>query len=239
MHTTEQILAFVATPPAMADTDASDATWQQELVLLGLSDGDTSTAPGTNGIAIIGPVVTAEMVGVYASLQDQGSYTSADIQSASAHIAANMRATVPHKTYTLADIKTDADTSYARMLTYRGDLRIALAPLLENSGSELEIYGKYIETSDSTYLAQLSSASQNYTRAAQQSAALTVPKDAINYHKDILNAMEQFAATLDQMVAHAADPLASMALLRTYNQSESDMYYSFKALSAYYSQKTP
>jgi hypothetical protein len=125
------------------------------------------------------------------------------------------------------------------MLRYRDDLRTALAPLLKNTGSELEIYGKYIETSDPSYLEQLSAAAVNYRAAADNAAAVTVPNDAVNYHKDILNAMEEFAATLDQMAAHATDPLASAALLRTYNQAESDMYTSFNSLSLYYSQKTP
>ena len=49
--------------------------------------------------------------------------------------------------------------------------------------------------------------------------------------------MEEFAATLDGLSTHATDPLASAALLRTYNKAETDMYTSFNALSSYYAQK--
>ena len=51
--------------------------------------------------------------------------------------------------------------------------------------------------------------------------------------------MEEFAATLDALVAHADDPFASVALLRGYNKAESDMLTSFNALTIYYKSKTP
>ncbi|MEK7093471.1 MAG: hypothetical protein AAB927_03205 [Patescibacteria group bacterium] len=239
MQNNQQALAFVATPAAQ--TAAADgADWQQEMTLLGLNTENNPAATSTtDSIAMIGHIVIAEMVGQYAGLQDRGTYTTETGQNASADIAANLRANILYKTYSTTDFKTDTDVSYDRMLTYRGDLRAALAPLLQNTGAELELYGKYIETADTKYLGQLSSAAANYRAAAQGAAALTIPRDAVNYHKDILNAMEKFSATLDKMATHAADPLASAALLRTFNQAETDMYTSFNALSNYYGQKTP
>ena len=61
----------------------------------------------------------------------------------------------------------------------------------------------------------------------------------MTYHQVILTAPEQFSATLDKMATPAAHPLASAALLRTFNQAETDMYTAFNALSNYYGQKTP
>jgi len=239
MQQNQQVLAFVATPAAQTAT-AEGADWQQEMTLLGLNTENNPAATSTaDSIAMIGQIVIAEMVGQYAGMQDRGSYTAETVQNASANIAANLRANILYKTYSTTDFKTDTDISYDRMLTYRSDLRAALAPLLQNTGSELELYGKYIETADANYLGQLSAAAGNYRAAAEQAAALTIPRDAVNYHKDILNAMEQFSATLDKMATHATDPLASAALLRTFNQAETTMYTSFNALSRYYSQKTP
>jgi hypothetical protein len=123
------------------------------------------------------------------------------------------------------------------MLAYRSDLRIALQPLLENDGSELEIYGKYVETSDPAHLEKLREAAERYRAAAEAAAAMTVPRDAVSYHKDILNAMEQFAATLDAMAKYADDPFASVALLRSYNAAEARMFTTFDALGNYYGQK--
>jgi hypothetical protein len=216
------------------------ANWQQVMALLGIAtSSNPSATSSSDSIAMIGPMVVAELVGQYAGLQDQGTYSQRSGEQAASSIAPNIRATVSYKTYALGDIKTDSDTSYQRMLTYRSDLRIALAPLLQNTSSELDLYGKYIETSDPTYLIELSAAAKNYHVAAESAAALTVPRDAVNYHRDILNAMQEFAGMLDALAAHPGDVLASVALLRTYNQAEADMYTSFNALPAYYGQKTP
>ncbi len=51
--------------------------------------------------------------------------------------------------------------------------------------------------------------------------------------------MEEFAATLDQLAAHADDPFASVALLRGYNQAETDMLTSFNSLASYFKSKQP
>ena len=234
----------VVTQSDTGDTSQEDvAMQQQEKILLGqsstiginASDASTSTDP----IAMIGPMVTAQLVGQYAGLQDQGTYSSTTAALAAGNIAANMRAAVSYKTFVLADLKTDPDTSYARMLKYRADLRVAFEPLMKNSTNELDLFAKYEETSDPTYLADLKAAAVNYNNAIALTAAMTVPRDAVNYHLAILNAMSEFSATIVAMADHGDDALASAALLRTYNKAEADMYNSFNALGSYYSQKTP
>jgi hypothetical protein len=215
-----------------------DAGWQQEMVLLGLA---TTTAPAATSasdtIAMIGPMVAAQLAGRYAGIQDSGSYSQNTLDSAAQNVAGNVRASISYKTYAIAEIKTDADTSYARMLAYRADLQAALAPLLDNPNPELELFARYMESGDSSYLTQLQNAAKNYRAAIANTAAVTVPKDAVNYHRSVLNAMGQFAATVDAPSTHGEDPLASAALLRTFNTSEQDMYFAFNALAGYYSQK--
>jgi len=227
-----------AAPSQVASPEGAD--WQQELVLLGLAT--TTSAPRattTDHIAMIGPMVVAELVGRYAGLVDGGVYSPQTLQEAATTVSSHLRAVLAHKTYGAEEIKTDENVSYERMLQYRSDLREALLPLLQNTGSELEIYGKFVETGDPSYLAQLSAAAENYRRAAENAARITIPRDAMNYHLDILNAMQKFGATLDALSRHSDDALASAALLRTFNESEERMYRSFNALSAYYSQKSP
>lgn len=241
-----------ATPAAtavVAQNDIDDASQesaamqQQEKLLLGQSTtigvdtADTSTS--TDPIAMIGPMVTAQLVGQYAGLQDQGTYSSTTAALAASNIAANLRAAISYKTFVLADLKTDPDTSYARMLKYRSDLRVAFEPLLKNSSNELDLFAKYEETSDATYLADLKSAVANYSASIALTAAMTVPRDAVNYHLDVLNSLSEFQATISALSDHGSDALASAALLRTYNKAEADVYYSFNALGSYYSQKTP
>lgn len=225
------------------DMEGDLAMQQQEKLLLGQSTtmgvDAANTSTSTDPIAMIGPMVTAQLAGQYAGLQDQGIFSSSTAALAAGDVAANMRAAVSYKVFSLSDLKTDPDTSYARMLKYRSDLRIAFEPLLKNSASELDLFAKYEETSDPTYLIDLQAAAANYQNAIVLTAALIVPRDAVNYHLAILNAMSQFDATITAMATHGEDALASAALLRTYNKAEADMYNAFNALGSYYSQKTP
>lgn len=193
-------------------------------------------APQTQ-LSPMGAAVMDELVTKYSSLQDQGLYTEEVGQKVAEKMAVSLKPTASYDPYTLSDIHVDTDTSHERMLKYRVDLQGSLAPLLKNTQAEFEIFAYYVDTKDVKYLTQLKEVSQNYRDAVSKTLRVSVPRDATNEHLAILNAMEQFAATLDAMIANAADPFASVALLRTYNQAEADMLSSFKSLAVYYKQK--
>jgi hypothetical protein len=235
MQKSAQALSFTATQSALASGATGDDL--QELLLLGSAD-ETATSSSSDPIAMIGPVIVAQLAGTYAGLVDQGTLSSDSLQESAQAVAQNIKAAISFKTYALADIKTGSDTSYQAMLDYRAAMRVALAPLLDNSQNELDLYAKYIETSDESYLNMLSAQVQNYQTALSAAAAVPVPRDAVNYHKDVLNALSQFTATITAMSSHTGDVLAQAALLRAYNDAEADMYNSFNNLSRYYSQKT-
>ena len=233
-------MSYVAEPIARRGDADVDVNWQQEMMLLGLDVGDThAVASSSDHIAMIGPQVVAQLIGGYSGLQQNGVYDEAEAQKLAESVSRNVRATLPYKTYTLADLKTGTDTSHARMLEYRAELRTSLAPLLLNTRNELELYAKYFETSDEKYLDELRAAADKYREAAELTAAVVVPRDAVNYHIAILNAMQEFSVVLDEMTARVGDPFASAALLRSYNEAESDMFFSFDKLASYYGQKKP
>lgn len=230
----EQAGTFVALTDANDPKASVGADWQQEMTLLGMSDSfDPSATSSTDSVAMIGPVVMSQLVGEYAGLQESGTYSSQAGELAAQDIASNVRATVTYKTYNTSEIKTDSDTSYARMLTYRDDMRVATAPLLKNAQAEFELFAYYIESGDASYLDTLRIHVSNYRAAASLAARVVVPVDARNNHIAILNSLEQFAAVVESMAAHADDPLASVALLRSYNSAESDMLNAFNRLASY------
>jgi len=230
--------SYVAADVALVPEATPDAQWQQEMILLGLATSTSPAATSSNDtVAMIGPMVAAQLAGQYAGIQDSGAYSTDALESAAQKVASNLKASVTYRTYTTADIKTDPDTSVARMLTYRSDLRAALAPLVENTTPELELFARYVETNDPEYLTELQHAAANYRIAIAATASLTVPRDAVNYHRGILNAMGEFASTIDSLSIHGADALASAALLRTFNAAEQNMYMSFNSLASYYTQK--
>lgn len=199
--------------------------------------GPLSSSHATSSIADIGPNVMGQLAANYFAAQQSGSYSPQTGAQIAGTMAPYVKATVPSKTYSLTDVHTTSDLSYARMLTYRGDLQVALQPLLKNTEPEINIIGRYADTRNPAELVTLRSVAANYTLAASNTAAVTVPQDATSYQIAILNAMEKFAATLNAIADNAQDPITSVALLRAYNQAEQDMFTSFNALAQYYVQK--
>lgn len=205
----------------------------------GASDGDifadTSLESGTENE--IGTAILDSVVAKYLSLHDQGLYTPEVGVKTAEKMAETLNVPLSFRTYTAADISTDADASYARMLAYRHDLQVSLAPLLRNTQPEYEIFALYVNTKDKNYLEKLQRIAQNYREAASSTALVIPPKEALNQHMAMLNSMNEFAAVLDAQVANADDPLASAVLLRSYNNSEASVLSSFAALAKYYREK--
>lgn len=202
---------------------------------------DDGTVPDTTSpqdpLSQIGTAVMNEISNAYFQMQDQGTYSSSTVAGFGQSLAPYVAATAEYQAFSGNDIKTDADTSYERMMRYRADLRDSLAPLLQNTVPEYEIFAQYVDTKDVTYLSKLQEVAQSYRATASSTLQVVVPADAAALHLGILNAMKAFAATLEAMVAHANDPFASVALLSGYNQAESDMLTSFNALTTYYKSK--
>ncbi len=217
-----------------ASTPFDSANWQAPLPNLAESAQKEADSDGISNIA--GNVV-ATLVDSYSALQENGEDSPEQRERIAQDIGASLKAKVTHKTYATSDLKTDADTSYDRMLRYRNDLRIALEPLLKNPEYELKLFATYIETGESANTDQLSMAAENYFDASANVAKVVVPTDALSQHLAILNALSEFGATVEAMASHADDPFAAAALLQTYAGSEKKLFSSFDALATYYRTK--
>lgn len=182
--------------------------------------------------------ITATMAADYAYLQSQGTYSASSAAAVAAGLAQNIHATVAYPTYAASQIPTDSDISSARAMRYRTDLQASLKPLMNNTQSELDIFNQYETTNDPQYLEDLTQAADNYQLAAAQTAKVVVPQDAVAYQIGILDAMQEFAAVLDEMSNHGADSLTETVLLQNYNQAQQDMVGSFNALYGYLRSKT-
>jgi hypothetical protein len=224
--------------PTYEDTPVGEssptASWQQEMILLGLAtSSDPGIDDGTDPIALIAPSILAQIVGEYNGLQASGTYSATAGAEAASRIAPNVYANVTYDRYSASDLKTDPDSSYARMLTYRADLQTARQPLLNNTQAEYALYEAYLASGDVGHLRTLQSVSANYASAAKAAAAITVPVDIATTHLTLLNALSHFSATIEDLVAHADDPIASLAILRTYNDAETAVVTSFSKLAQY------
>ena len=197
------------------------------------TSGESGNEADPDGIGNIADNVVGTLVGSYVTLAESGSYTPEEGEKIAEDIAASLKASVSYPIYSQSDVKTDTDTSYERMLTYRNDLRIALEPLLGNPGYELGLFANYIESKDPIYTDRLKTASENYRKAVAGAAAVIVPVDAAHEHIGILNALSEFGTIVERMAGHADDAFAAAALLQTYNTAEQTMMTSFNALALY------
>lgn len=187
----------------------------------------------------LGSAVLSSLITQYVDLQGQGAYSTSTGEDIAERMAAGLKPSVSYRVYTQADVRTDSDTSYERMMRYRADLQTSLAPLMKNTQPEFEIFAQYVDTKDPAALEKLRAVGQYYADAAEATAKVIAPADAAPYHAAILNAMQEFGATLSAMADNAGDPFAAVAYLRAYNQAEADMLSSFNALVAYEKGKLP
>lgn len=235
-RSTQGINATASEPPTTARTPvspivgATPASSPYALI-------SANEAASSDTFSQLGTAVLDRLINAYTGLQSAGIFSTSTAQAAAHDTLPLLTTKVTYDVYTSDEIKTDRDTSYARMLTYRSDLRASLAPLLKSTTPEYEIFGNYLKTNDTAYLTALGDVAQNYRDAIAATAKVVVPADAVPYHVAILNAMQEFAAMLDALKANADDPFTSVALLRTYDQAESDMVTSFNALTTYYKSK--
>lgn len=194
----------------------------------------TSTEEDPDGLANIGKNVAGALIGSYTALKDAGMYTPARGEAIAETIASDLRANISYTVYGTRDIQIDEKTSHSRMLAYRNDMRLALEPLFEDTRYELEVLGYYLETKDSRYLEELRQQAAFYGEAKKNVLGVIAPKDAVQYHLGVLNALSEFEAVLVRLPQHVNDPFASAALLRSFNDAEARMFFSFDALATYY-----
>ena len=200
---------------------------------------DSATSSAEDAAESMGDTALGGLIGSYIAMKQMGTYTDEQGKRVAEAIAEGLRADIPFTEISGKDIRTVSDTSYASVLSYRADLRAALAPLLENQEAEFVTFARYIETGDRSNLDELSASAQRYRKAAANAAAIAVPKDAASYHVDAVNALLSFAATLDSIVQNADDPMATLAFLRAYNDSAAAVLTSFNSLAAYQKRKIP
>lgn len=204
----------------------TQSTMAQESAPLAGTTAATSTTP--LGDAILGQFVTR-----YTTLAARG----ADADDL-ARTATDIVPRIPATSHDAALIPADPDTSLARVLAYRTALRDALAPLLNNTEPELDIYAQWIDTGDRKHLDRLDAIANDYEKAVAQAKVVRTPADAVHLQAGILDAMSEFSLALRALARNAEDPIASLTLLRTYNAAEQKMFTAFNALGIYAAQKT-
>lgn len=209
--------------------------WQDKLALSGIVVATTTiAATSTDPLSEMADNVARALYGGYLSLKQSDSYTATRGEELGASVASRIQANEIAAPHTVDELSIDEDTSSKRVIRYRSDMRVALAPMVTDDAPEIELFAQYLQTKDSSWLLALADAAARYRAAEKNMLAVTVPKDAVPEHLRALNALESYAETLERMPRFANDAFASVALLKTYNVNEEEMLRSFDALAQYY-----
>ncbi len=212
--------------------------WQEELVRLGLVSTSTDGVVVATTTYSIADVISQQFLDAYVSLKNSGRYTPEVGAQVGKAIGSSVRAPSQFVMHGESELMKDGNTSKDRALEYRADMREALVILISDARPEFESFGMYIETKNPERLRELQEAAERYESAEHTLLSVVVPQDATLIHLRIVNALGSYADSLKQLVLYADDPLSTLAVLRTYNDTEREMLYAFDALASYYVRKS-
>jgi hypothetical protein len=215
--------------------------WQDELMRsgMGFSTTSASTTPSDDPAVILGISLINSLASGYSSMKEYNAYSPEQAEKLATTLAMNFKAPDTAATHTLDELTIDPDISTTRILKYRSDMRVALSGLVDlEAEPEFSLFARFIQTNDPKWLAELSSAAERYREAEVNLMKVAVPDTAAYIHLRAANATGTYAQTLERLVRFAKDPLATMALLRTYNDSEREYLLAFDALAKFYAENT-
>ncbi len=231
----EPVQAREYVPLADADNDGVP-DWQEELLPATASSTATSSPETSDDpVSNFSGAVMQSLVSGYLSLKEHDQYTPERGELLAERLAAEMKAPVIFVPHTESALTLVADTGETQLLRYRADMRAALAPMVDLSAEpEFSLYARYITTNDRSWLEKLLETAMRYRTAEGAALEVEVPMSAKEVHLRAINALGKYTETLERLVRFADDPIASLALLRTYNEDEREFLLAFDALAKFY-----
>lgn len=192
-----------------------------------------NTSPTTTDATLAG-TIGSRLFDEYTLLKKRGAYTPTQASELGERLSKNIRPDIAVTFYAVDDLTVFDTTSKKTVEEHREALKVAVAPFFNLSEPEFAIYGQFMESGDSILLQKLTDHAEVYREVAEGVREVPVPKDLTSVHLEIVNSLLLFASVLDAMVHEADDPLASLALLGTYSQSELYIQAAFSALANEY-----
>lgn len=224
---TEEIL----TRPRIQDS----RDWKNELSAIGVIGTSTENAAEPEGV---GDIIARDFIQGFAYLKDSGRYSPERAAELGRAIGSNARIASQFVVHGESELTKDTNVSKDRVLAYRSDMREALSVLITDTEPEFELFAFYIETKNPERLRELEEAADRYKQAEKALLTVVVPQDAAALHLRTVNSLGSYADSLLQLIRYADDELATLTVLRTYNDAEREMLYAFDALASYYVRKS-
>lgn len=213
--------------------------WQDELAKSGVVINATSSlaSTSTDPLSFIGEDIAEALYGGYLSLKRYGEYTPSRGEQLAETIVQNIRAPQLFVAHSVDELTLSPDMTEKNVLEYRAHMREALAPMVTDDPPEFELFARYLETKDGSWLLAIADAAKRYRIVERNMLDVAVPQDAAPEHLRALNAVGSYADTLERLALFGTDALASIALIQSQNANEEEMLYAFDSLAQYYVRK--
>lgn len=140
---------------------------------------------------------------------------------------------VPEISYTLYTQSQITLSSTISPSDYYKKLQTAWLPLFSVTEDELITFAFLIESGDTSALAQLVFAQQQYNLAIKNLLLVPTPSPAISMHLDVINALGYFAEVITTMQNAYTDPLVSLVAVSGYSEGESRIKSAVDRLTTY------
>ncbi len=238
--TYDEYLEQMSNAPVDEDSDGIP-DWQEQPYALSAPispQSTTTSASSSDAVSMAGQSMGDLLVSGYVFLKGNNAYTDETASRLASAVADAGYVPPPSAVHTRSELTLVSDTSLSRVLEYRGDMRTALGMLITSDEPEIITFGRFIETGDADELDKIAESAARYREAEAKALKVTVPEDAAYEHLRAVNALASYASALEQLIQHSDDALGTLLLLRTYNESERELFSAFNALSAYYVRKT-
>lgn len=161
-------------------------------------------------------LISKEILNTYIKLKAQGETgLSTGAESPSDIIAKNVPP-LTSEVFSIDDFTTtnetrESVTSYA--ITFRDAFRTRFN---DNSEGELDVLYRGFKTEDAQVFNELHAIAEKYRDARDELLSLPVPRNIVQPHRDLVNALSLVAKSIDSMAEFRSDPIVGVQGIQTY-----------------------
>ena len=149
-------------------------------------------------------------------------------------LVANSIPTIAYAIFQGADVSVSLAAGKEGAETYRKALEEAWKPLFNIHEDELITFARIIDSGDNAGFQTLLDARDIYEETISGMKNISVPKDAVSIHLDILNGFSFFVGVLDTMINVKDDPLVALTAVNGYTESEAKIKAALSRLNTYF-----
>ena len=214
---------------------AENTNWQEEVSDLRISSIQNMGSTNESKPTTLTDQFSTSFLGSYLALKQSGKFDPTSAENL-IKIGVNFIEEQPQNSnlqkYSLGNIPISTDNSKVAIIKYGNDLGFALkvnTPVEKTS--ELDLFGKMIETEDPQIGLVLKNLASAYEKTAISLSKITVPSNLKEKHLKLLNATDSIAKSVFDMAVGLEDPIRSLNGITLYSEKSELILQTLKSLA--------